>query len=638
MCGICGLIVPEGGVLPDANVLDSMNAALAKRGPDGSGIRTFPYENGGGAILMHRRLAVIDLETGEQPMSNEDGSVWVVFNGEIYNFHALRSELEARGHVFRTRSDTEVIPHLYEEYGQTCVDKLRGMFAFALYDVKKRELFLARDRFGKKPLYYAMIGGVFAFASELKSLLAHPGCPRKVNLEALGHYLTLQYVPDPLTAFEGIYKLPPAHRLTWADGEFRTGLYWNLVYEPKLEGSEEALIEELRERVTEAVRLRLISDVPLGAHLSGGIDSSILTALMAGMCDQPVRTFSIGFKEEAFSETDKARAVARMYGTEHREFVVGHSNAMEVMDAAAKSFDEPFADPSALAVWHLSRMTREYVTVAINGDGGDEIFAGYQRYWLDPWANAYAKLPDLVTQRMAPFLLRGLTESPDKPVEKNYAAGLKRLSQAASVGGKASIVRWGSYFSPAMKAELVRPAARRLLRADTVALLSRLFDGARAASSLDRTLSVDVSSYLPGDLLVKADRMSMAHSLEGRSPLLDQDLAEWAARLPCRDKMRGRKGKYLLRKAFAHLLPEEVTAQKKQGFGLPVGKWFREDLRECAHDMLLSGRAARELFRPEVVQRMLNEHDLGGVDHGKRMYALMMLEIWLEAYKPSIDL
>ncbi len=637
MCGICGVIAQKGAALPDGDVLDAMNAALVHRGPDGAGKKIFAFEDGGGVALMHRRLAIIDLATGDQPMANEDGSLWVVFNGEIYNYLDLRRELEAKGHVFHTRSDTEVIPHLYEEYGQGCVERLRGMFAFALFDANNRELFLARDRFGKKPLYYAQIGGAFAFASEMKSLLTMPDCPRRANLEAIGHYLTLQYVPDPLTAFEGIHKLPAAHRLTVKNGEHRTGRYWTLAYEPKIEASEDVLIEELRERLTEAVRLRLISDVPLGAHLSGGVDSSILTAIMAGLCGQPVKTFSIGFKEEAFSETGKARAVARMYGTDHREFVVGHANAMEILDAAARQFDEPFADPSALAVWHLSRMTREYVTVAVNGDGGDEIFAGYQRYWLDPWANAYAKLPHVVTRRVAPFLLRGLSESPDKPIEKNYAAGLKRLSQAAEIGPKASIVRWGSYFSPSMKADLARPeAAGAMLRADSAALLALLYDGARAATPLDRTLYADIASYLPGDLLVKADRMAMAHSLEGRSPFLDHELAEWAARLPCRDKLRGRTGKYLLRKAFGHLLPPEAANQKKQGFGLPVGKWFREDLRECAWDMLLSGRAARELVRPEAVETMLKEHDLGGVDHGKRIYALMMLEMWLTAYAPSI--
>ncbi len=630
MCGICGVHVPNGP-LPDPGGLAAMNAALAHRGPDGAGVRTFSLGPSNTA-LMHRRLSIIDLAGGDQPLFNEDGTVWIVFNGEIYNFQALRRDLEAKGHVFATNSDTEVIVHLYEDHGPACVDFLRGMFALALYDAKDGTLFLARDRLGKKPLYYAEVNGALVFASEIKSILTHPDFDRRVDLEAINHYLTLQYVPDPMTAFAGIRSLPPGHRMSVGTGEFRPERYWTLSYEPKHAASEEDLAEELRERLTEAVRLRLVSDVPLGAHLSGGIDSSIITALMASMTDAPVKTFSIGFREAAFSETAKARAVAERYGTDHHEFVVGWAEALDMMETAGLQFDQPFADPSALAVWFLSRMTREHVTVALNGDGGDELFGGYQRYWLDPLANAYAGLPAVITQKLVPGLLAMVPESGDRPIEKNWTAGAKRLAQAAAISPKASIVRWGSYFSPAMKRALLREEVRmQIAGLDTPGLLSRLFDAAEAETFLDRTLAADVGAYLPGDLLVKADRMTMAHSLEGRSPLLDHELAEWAARLPTRCKMRGRNGKHLLRRAFAHLLPSEVMDQKKQGFGLPVGKWFRNELRDCARDTLLAG-GITDYVRTSEVERLLDEHERGRVDHGKRIYALVMLANWLNAF------
>lgn len=632
MCGIAGIIAPTGQ-RPSRETLAAMAGAIAHRGPDGQGFHL--HERAG---LAHCRLAIIDLATGDQPMRNEDGSLWIVFNGEIYNHLQLRRELLDKGHVFATTSDTEAILHAYEEYGPRCVERLRGMFAFAIWDQRSGSLFAARDPMGKKPFYYALHEGHFLFASEPAALLAYPGMSREPDLLALHHYLSLQYVPDPQSAFRDVRKLPPAHSLFWKDGALSTQRYWQLEFEPKWQASEEELAQELRERLTESVRIRLMSEVPLGAHLSGGIDSSIITALMAGLCDTPVKTFSIGFKEAAFSELHKARAVAERYGTDHHEFLVEFGHVPDTLAQVVAHVGEPFADPSALPSYYLARETRTKVTVALNGDGGDELFAGYQRYWLDPLAAPYAALPRLLTQRLIPALLDLIPEPQDRPIETNWVAGLKRLAQVAGISPKASILRWGSYFTPEQALNLWRAAPRALLapQADAQALLSALFDAARAQTFLDRTLATDLGAYLPGDLLVKADRMAMAHGLEGRSPLLDHTLAEWAARLPVNLKMRGRTGKYLLRTAFADLLPPAVTAQGKQGFGIPVGKWLREDLSGWLRELLLGGLAAKSLLRPEALGAILDEHARGRVDHGKRLWALAALELWLRRFNVPV--
>lgn len=633
MCGICGQIEGHRSRAVDRRVLERMNAAITHRGPDSEGY--FLRDHAG---LAMRRLAVIDLATGDQPMANADQTLWLVFNGEIYNFRELRAELEARGQTFSTHSDTEVVLRLYEAYGAAAVERLRGMFALAIWDVRTETLFLARDRFGKKPLYYMECAGGVIFGSELKCLLAHPAVPREADLDAIAAYLTLQYIPDPSSGFRGIRKLPPAHTLTWRAGKVTLARYWEPQYEPKLTGSEDALAAELRERLKESVRLRLIADVPLGAHLSGGLDSSVIVALMSELASGPVKTFSIGFEESGFSELPHARAVARHFGTEHEELVVAYGNIPELFATLVRSFDEPFADSSALPLYFLARMTRRHVTVALNGDGGDETLAGYQRYVLDRFANGYARLPLWVTQRLVPALLSRLREPMDRPIEANRLAGLKRLAQVAAISSKASIVRWGSYFSAPMQADLWRPeVAARLRGPDAVGLLAASFDGARATSFLDRTLAVDVLNYLPGDLLVKSDRMTMAHGLEGRSPFLDHEFAQWANRLPERMKIRGRTQKYLLRKAFERDLPASILSRGKQGFGIPLGLWFRGPLRGWAEDLLLAPEARiHGLFRHAAVGRLLQEHASGITDHGKRIWTLAALELWLREFQPKL--
>lgn len=634
MCGICGQVNREPEQSVDRTVLERMNSVLSHRGPDSEG-----FHIDGNAGLAMRRLAVIDLDTGDQPMSNEDGTVWAVCNGEIYNFQALRKELQAHGHTFRTRSDTEVIVHLYEKHGADCVRHLRGMFALALWDATHRRLFLARDRLGQKPLYYAEHDGAFVFGSELKSILQVPGFERRADLEAIDHYLTLQYVPEPWSAFQGIRKLAPACCLVWENGSFRTESYWSVAYEPKWEAPEHELCEGLRERLKDAVQARLISDVPLGAHLSGGIDSSIIVALMAELSDRPVKTFSIGFDEKKFSELAFARAVAQRYGTEHEEFEVGYGDVPAVTGKLIDHFDEPFADSSALPAYYLADMTRRHVTVALNGDGGDETFAGYQRYSLDRLANLYARLPSWMTQRLVPALLSSLRERVDIPIEENRVAGLKRLAQAASITDKASIVRWGSYFSDEMKellwADNSGVRRRGMQRSDH--LLAACFDRAQAEGFLDRTLFADLSMYLPGDLLVKTDRMTMAHALEGRSPFLDHELVRWAARLPESHKCRGRRLKVLLKRAFADKLPDEILRRGKQGFGIPLGAWFRGPLSGWAQDVIQAPDSMLQtLFRGGELNCLLDEHRSGRTDHGKRLWTLICLDLWFRRYKVQL--
>jgi asparagine synthase (glutamine-hydrolysing) len=624
MCGICGIIQPDERPV-DPAAIRRMNAALRHRGPDGEGY----YERPGTALAM-RRLAVIDLVSGDQPIANEDGSLWIVFNGEIYNFPDLRVDLEKRGHRFKTNADTECILHLYEEYGDDCIDHLRGMFAFALWDMKKRRLLAARDRLGKKPLYYAEQNGAFYFSSELSSLLtALPSNPN-IDLQAIDLYLGLQYIPEPQTAYAGIRKLPAGHMLAWQDGRFEIRRYWDLDYLPKREAPEAQLVDELRHHLRQAVRMRLVSDVPLGVHLSGGIDSSIVTALMAEAASAPVKTFSVGFDEAAFSELGYARAVAERYATDHHEFILTYGDIPELLPRLLFHLGEPLADPSIIPLYHLSQLTRQHVTVALNGDGGDEAFAGYPRYWLDPWADRYLRLPRFLTRGLVPAVVDRIPDRGDRPVGASLVNGLKRLEQLTEVDRRASLLRWGSYFSPRQRSGLWKQQFRDALDFHRdESLLVSYYDTALAQSGLDRTLYMDIKTYLPGDLLVKADRMSMAASLEGRSPFLDHELMAWAARLPERYKVRGRRGKYLLRKTFRDQLPASVLQHRKQGFGIPVAAWLRGPLREWSHGIIFGQLG--DWFEEDALAQLFSEHDSRRVDHGKRLWALVVLAAWLEA-------
>jgi len=623
MCGICGLSHSDNRK-PERGLLEKMNAAIAHRGPDSDGFHT-----DAGIGLAMRRLAIIDVSGGDQPIANEDESIWIIFNGECYNYPEMRAELERRGHRLATKTDTECIVHFYEDEGEDCVKRLRGMFAFALWDDKKKKLLLGRDRLGKKPMVYTIQNGTLYFGSELSAILAALPHKPEINLEALDLYLSLQYVPDPLTIYRGIFKLPPAHTLVWENGAARIQRYWDYAYQPKFTATEDELIEELRARLREAVRMRLLSERPLGAHLSGGIDSSIVVALMSEFASGPVKTYSAGFEEESFSELPYARAVAQKYSTDHHEFTLTYGDIPATLEKIVYHFGEPFADPSAVPLYHLSMMTREHVTVALNGDGGDEDFAGYPRYWLDGFANAYARAPRFLTRGLMPSIAHFLPDNSDRPVGQSLINGLKRLEQIPEIDSRASMLRWSSYFSPRQRAALWKPELWRMFRADNAqSWLAKHFDSIEG-SYLDKTLYTDLHTYLPGDLLVKADRMTMAASLEGRSPFLDHEIVEWAARVPDQSKVRGRSGKYLLKKAFAKELPESIKGRGKQGFGIPVSAWFRGPLYDWSKQLLLAeGSPLHQWFDRAALGKYLEEHKSARADHGKRLYALAMLGVW----------
>lgn len=624
MCGICGMAA-SGSLTIDSPTLHKLNDAIAHRGPDGAGF----YERPAVALAM-RRLAIIDVAGSDQPIFNEDKSIALVYNGEAYNYAEMRKLIASRGHQFSTDGDTECIVHLYEDEGIGCISHLRGMFAFALWDEKKQLLLLARDRLGKKPIFYTVQAGKLYWASELRALLSALPSEPEIDLGAIDQYLSLQYIPEPLTAYQGVYKLHAASYLTWQNGELKIERYWDFSYEPKQEASEAELIDELRQIARDAVTMRLISEVPLGAHLSGGIDSSIVVALMAEASSGRVKTFSVGFEETNFSELPLARQVAERYGTEHHEFTLSFGDIPATLETLLQHFGEPFADPSALPLYHLSRLTRDHVTVALNGDGGDESFAGYPRYWLDPIADNYLRLPKAVTRSMVPALAGALPDAGDRPVGRGVSNGIKRLPQLAEVDQRASLLRWSSYFSVAQKAALWQPgvaAGLDLQRAEKE--MAAIYAAAPAKTRLDRTLYTDIKTYLTGDLLVKADRMTMAHGLEGRSPFLDHVLVEWAAKLPVKYKLRGRQGKVLLRKAFADKLPAEVLGHGKQGFGIPVGAWLRGPLENWTRELMLTpGSPLATWFQRDALVKLIAEHQAGKQDHGKRLWALACLALW----------
>ena len=606
MCGICGLLAPSGA--PDPTLVERMNAALVHRGPDEGSVDAF-----GRCVLGNRRLQVIDLATGSQPVANESGDVVAVFNGELYNFRELRAELA--GHEVRGSGDTPVIPHLYEESGPAFVSRLEGMFAIALWDAGRERLVLARDRVGKKPLLWTRLGdGTLAFASELKALLRLPGVSRELDPAALDAYLALQYVPAG-TALRGVEKLPPAHLLV-AEGEsVRVEPYWSL--EPWAdELRDEEWLERIRETVGTAVRRRLVADVPLGALLSGGIDSSVVVAEMAG-ASQQVRTFTVGFGDDRYDERAYARAVAERYGTDHEEIVV-EPDVTELLPQLARTFDEPLGDEAALPQFVVSELARQHVTVALTGDGGDEAFAGYERYAAVALAGRVALPGAGAAGRLLRWAGRG------EPRSRANRAG--RLFEVAALPAGARYGRLMEVFPASLRAELWEPG----FVGEPAPAWELLGSTEREISGLQR---LDARTYLPGDLLLKADLASMAHSLEVRSPLLDHAVLELGVSLPDSLKLDGLRGKVALRRAFADALPPEVAGRAKTGFGVPIARWFREELRTLAGDVLLGETArARGLFSPGAVARLLHEHVSGRADHAHRLWCLLMLELWQREY------
>jgi asparagine synthase (glutamine-hydrolysing) len=598
MCGICGKINFDNTPVEES-LLTRMTSCLTHRGPDDQGIY---LDNNIG--LGHRRLSIIDLSSlARQPMTNEAGTVWIVFNGEIYNFPELRTELITKGHSFRSRSDTETIIHLYEEFGTECLKYLRGMFAFALWDATRKMLFLARDRVGKKPLYYFHSQETFVFASEIKAILQDENYSRRADYTAIHHYLTYQDVPYPWTAFKGIKKLPPSHYLVLKDCQVDLKKYWKLSYLPKHTMGIRDLKNEIAERLKEAVKIRLISDVPLGAFLSGGIDSSAVVAMMSGIMNKPVKTFSIGFKEGSFNELRYA------------------------IDRLVWHYNEPFADSSAIPTYYVSKLAREHVKVVLNGDGGDENFAGYGRYAANEFSRVLHKfLPGAVAEFFLPFVMV-------IPHGKNPDNFFWRLKQFLKEYGRTPEIRnghWLSHFTTEMKSELYTGEfLAQFSGIDSYELLLDRYREAEAESFLDRTLYTDVMMYLPDDLLTKVDVASMANSLEARSPFLDHEFMEFVAKIPSKLKLSGRKTKHILKETMKGTLPDTVISREKMGFAVPIDKWFRNELKEMAFDTLLSDRAVqRGNFRKEAVERILNEHTTGKWNWQNHIWNLLMLELW----------
>ncbi|MEJ7576973.1 MAG: asparagine synthase (glutamine-hydrolyzing) [Pyrinomonadaceae bacterium] len=626
MCGIAGFIERRIDGSPDGQqkrgaVLDRMCRVIAHRGPDDQGLMVKD-----GVALGMRRLSIIDLAGGHQPISNEDGTVTVVFNGEIYNYRELQRELERRGHRFRTDSDTETIVHAYEEYGAKCLDHFRGMFAFALWDERARKLFVARDRVGKKPLYYTLTPqGTFVFGSELKCLLAHPSVKAELSPEALDAYLTFGYVPDPLSIFRDVHKLLPGHYLTFADGRITTQQYWDFEYRVVEEGrAAEDYLEELRQLLDEAVRVRLVSDVPLGAFLSGGVDSSTIVGLMTRAMNQPVKTFSIGFNEDSYSELKYARLTAKHFGTDHHEFIVT-PDICQIVDELVWHFDEPFADSSAIPTYMVSKLAREHVTVALSGDGGDELFAGYTRYLSDQSRRGFAQLPRFLRQGVMQALSRSL---PHGARGRNYIYNI-------ALDPLDRYIDSISTFTNLTKKSLYTGDFRHKLngRTDMHTRFREQAAQVKSGEHLDRLLYIDSKTYLPGDILTKVDRMSMAVSLEARVPLLDHKLIEFVTRIPASLKMKGRETKHIFKEAVRGLVPDEILDRPKQGFGVPIQHWINEQLRGRIRETLTAARArGRGYVESRYVNLMLHEHERGRRDHSAQLWTLFMLELWQHAF------
>ena len=662
MCGITGAAWTAAASPLDLEVLQRMTASLAHRGPDDAGYyhtalapdqawRQLPAtasssENqpslaGPGAALGHRRLSIIDLAGGHQPLSNEDGTIWISFNGEIYNYRELQAALECQGHRFRTSSDTETIVHLYEQYGPRCVEQLRGMFAFAIWDHSRKQLFLARDRLGKKPLVYRLERDRLLFASELKSLLQVPGVPRELNAVALNEYLTYQYVPHPHSILEGFNKLPPAHWGLYRDGAFDVHRYWAPAFaKPQANGgndmTELQAKEKLRATLTDAVRLRMRSDVPLGAFLSGGVDSTIIAGLMQSLSQRPVKSFSIGFPVKAFDERSYARMAAEHLQTEHHEQVVEPS-ALEILPKLIRQYDEPFADSSAIPMMYLSEMTRQHVTVALSGDGGDELFAGYERYRAVQVAQKFDRLPRLLQKAIAAPLWQRL---PASTRQKSRRRRVKRLLSALAYPPERRYLKWISIFDDARLPGLLSDGFREQLGDSDPA--DFILDAYRECPDRDfvtRTTCTDILTYLPCDILNKVDIASMTYGLEARCPLLDHEVVDLAAAMPLNWKMHRGRGKRILIETFADMLPVPIRQRSKIGFGVPLDHWFRGELAPMLKEVLLDSRSlGRGLFRPQAVEQLVDEHVTSRWDHSYRLWSLLVLELWQQTYLDSAAL
>jgi asparagine synthase (glutamine-hydrolysing) len=619
MCGIVGQARNDGFPV-DVGLIDAMCAGLEHRGPDSRGVHL-----DGAVGLGIQRLRVIDLATGDQPVYNEDRSVAVVLNGEIYNYRELRERLRAQGHRFTSDGDTEVIAHLYEEEGPDFVRSLEGMFAVALWDARRQELFLARDRIGKKPLFYSERSGTISFASELWALLADDEISRDLDPAALDRFFTYTYVPSPFSAFQGVRKLPPASLLRSRAGETRVERYWEADFGPKLDvGSDAEAGQLVRDALREAVRRRLVADVPLGAFLSGGVDSTAVLAAMAELTTEPVKTFSIGFESSGFDELPYAREIAELFGAEHQELVV-RPDAVELLPKLARHYGEPFADHSAIPSFYLAEMTRQQVTVALTGDGGDEVFGGYGRYAHGATMGRLDRVPSGLRAGVAALAARVGPDGDINSPRNRFRRAAAMLPLSPQERYARAMSRFGldlreSLYTPEFSAALTQPAA---------ATIAEPWAESTARNPIDRMLDVDQRTYLSGDLLVKMDIATMAYGLEARSPLLDQELVALGAALPSRFKVRGREKKIALRAALRGVVPDHHIDRAKQGFQVPMAEWFRTDLRELARDTLLGGPATeRGYLRQDVVAGLLNRHLNREEDNSSLLWSILSFELW----------
>ena len=620
MCGIAGFISKEKN-LPTAEreiLLDKMCKIITHRGPDEQGTIV---KNA--AALGMRRLSIIDLKSGQQPIFDCSGNLAIVFNGEIYNYQTLKKDLELRGHKFKTNSDTETIVHAYEEFGADCVEHLRGMFAFAIYDFAAESLFIARDRVGKKPLFYSLTDkGNFVFGSELKVLLEHGEISKQIDFSALDSYLTFGYVPEEFCIFKDVHKLAPGHFLFFKNGEITTRQYWDFNYSGNSDIKTEAeYIEILREKLTEAVKIRMISEVPLGAFLSGGVDSSAIVAMMSQISDAPVKTFSIGFNEDSFDELKFARIAAKHFNTEHHEFVVT-PDLVEIVDDLVWHFDEPFADSSALPTFMVSKMARDFVTVVLSGDGGDELFAGYTRYATDKKRSGLAKLPKFVRANV----LQKIGES------LPHGAKGKNFLYNTSLDAVDRYIDSVSHFGKLKKSELYSQNLRENLNGQfgkAEQIFREIADSIGSENPTDKLLYLDSKTYLPSDILTKVDRMTMATSLEARVPLLDHELIEFVQTIPAELKLKGATTKYIFKKALEGIVPREILYREKQGFGVPIGDWINSQLKDRIHGILSEKRTVeRGYFEPRYIKILLDEHASKRRDHSHSLWILWMLELW----------
>ncbi|HEY9610894.1 asparagine synthase (glutamine-hydrolyzing) [Allocoleopsis sp.] len=628
MCGICGVIFAEHDRPVDAKLIESMSATIVHRGPDEQGIHV-----DGNVGLGSRRLSIIDLEGGRQPIHNEDKTIWVVFNGELYNYPELTHSLSRRGHHFYTHTDTEIIVHAYEEFGDEFLQHLNGMFALALWDSRRQRLVLARDRMGIKPLYYALHDGALIFGSELKTILTYPGIPRTVDLVALNEYLSFEYVPTPRSIFQGISKLPPGHALSFSEGRMRIWQYWDVNLARSENIQPKRLVEyenELLEILREVVRKEMVSDVPVGVLLSGGIDSSAVAALMTEIAPQRVKSFSIRFDDVSFDESNYAHQVAQHLGTEHHELTLTPKMALDLVPQAAKFLDEPLGDSSLIPTFLLSQFTRHHVKVALGGDGGDELFAGYSTLQAHRLVEYYEMLlPSVVRHSLVPWVVDRMPVSFD-----NISLDFK-IRRFIAGRGLPLVIRhhqWLGSFTSAQKQQLLQPWTQ-LREKDTYQVAFDYQRHSQAKEALNQLLYSDMKLYLEGDILPKVDRASMANSLEVRVPLLNHTLVEYVSGLPHSLKLRGLTTKYILKRVMRGRLPDAILQRGKKGFNMPVAKWLAGSLRPLLEDMLAKERLEREsFFNPDYVQLLLQEHMMGQKDHRKLLWTLLMFELWYEQW------